>query len=48
MGEIIEKIGKNKISDFMFIFDNATYHLSKDVKEFSKKNRIKVLFNIIS
>ena len=46
MEEIIENIGKNKIKNFMFILDNASYHLSKDVKEFSKKNQIKILFNI--
>ena len=41
MGEILEKIGKNKISDFMFIFDNTTYHFLKDVKVFSKKIELK-------
>jgi len=46
MEEIIEKIGKNRIVNYMFILDNASYHLSKDVKEFSKKNKIKILFNI--
>ena len=42
--EIIENIGKNKIKIFMFILDNASYHLSKDVKDFSKKNQIKIFF----
>jgi transposase len=43
--EIIQIIGKEGINTSIFILDNASYHLSKEIKEFAKLNKLKFLFN---
>lgn len=43
---LIDLIGDDKINNTIFILDNASYHLSKQIKEYIKKNKIKFLFNV--
>ena len=43
---LIDLIGEDKINNTIFILDNSSYHLSKQIKEYIKKNKIKFLFNV--
>ena len=43
--EVIEKLGEDNINNYIFILDNATYHLSRDVKVFAESKKLKFLFN---
>ena len=39
LDEIINKVGKNKIKDYLIVLDNAKYHITTKVKKFAlKKN----------
>ena len=44
--DLIKTINEKKIYDFIFILDNATYHLSDDIKEFAQLQKLKFLFNL--
>ena len=44
--EMIEKIGENKIQNYLIIYDNAKCHISKSVKKFALENKLKILTNI--
>ena len=43
---IIEKIGENKIKDYLIIYDNAKCHIAKLIKKFVLDKKLKVLINI--
>ena len=43
---MIEKIGENKIQNYLIIYDNAKCHISKSVKKFALENKLKILTNI--
>jgi transposase len=46
LNDLIEKIGKDDIRNYLVILDNATYNTSKKVKLLIKKKGLKLLFNI--
>lgn len=45
MAELIDKIGDEKAQNSIFIMDNASYHISKEIRKFYKEKRLKILFN---
>lgn len=45
MKELIDRIGDKKMQNSIFILDNASYHLSRDMKKFYKEKKLKILFN---
>lgn len=45
MAELIDKIRDEKAQNSIFIMDNASYHISKEIRKFYKEKRLKILFN---
>lgn len=46
MKDLKSTITQQKIGKTVFILDNATYHCSKEIRKFAKKEKLKILFNV--
>jgi transposase len=44
--EILLKFGKDNISNYILIMDNAKTHIAKKIKKYAIKNKLKILTNI--
>jgi len=46
MEEVVKKIGISEINKYIFILDNATINLTRELFEFYHKNKMKIFFGI--
>lgn len=44
--DLIETIGVEKVNKTIFFLDNASYHLSNEIKKYVKNNKLKFFFNV--
>ncbi len=43
MKNLVKKIGTKELTNYLFVMDNCTIHLTKELREFYKDNKMKVL-----